>query len=1055
MTFSLIKTAASLLDGPKPLKPLAAPALPAPAPLTPKLPPIAPPDSRDFSDPREMRRLIYDDALSAASEFQPLSDDKYELRLRDVKYIDPERYTRKERKNALLTGGTLSRRMGGTWDLLDKATGKVLESQHKVVARVPYLSSMGTFTFRGNDYTVNHQQRLLPGIFAREKKNGELESYVNVLPGQGVSHRYSFDPKRSVFKMSLGQAQMPLMPLLRALGTTDKEFIDAWGPDVYNANYGIDDASTLQKLGDRLLPFADRSDPDETSRRVKLVKAVERMKLDPDVMQSTHGKPYANLNRDAILAATKKLLDIRDKKATVDDRDNMAFQRVLGPEDFISERIRRDHGRNQKLAFRKISQAGTLGKMPSGLFTPQVEQVLIGSGLGQALEEINPAEVFDRQSRITRLGEGGIPSLESIPDEARNVQPSHMGFLDPLRTPESMRAGIDLNIARRARKGRDGKVYAPFNDAKTGQESWLSPQQINNAVMTTPDALKWDTDLIPAMKNGRHDYVPKSEVQYVFPHMENAFSALGNLVPLKSAVKGQRVAMASRMLTQALPLRNAEAPLVRGAMPEDRNKSFEEDYGSKMGAVRADRGGRVVAVDGDAIKVQYDDGKTDEIELYNHHPFNRKTFIHQRAAVEPGQTFAPGQLLARSNFTDDKGVTALGLNLRTAYIPWKGYNYEDATVISQSAAKRLSSEHMYQHDVEMSPKHKLGKGSYVNLFPAKYDRATLDRLDDKGVIQVGQEVRYGDPLILAAKERDRAQNKIHKQRQPGFTDDSVTWKHHDPGIVTDVVWGKKGPVVLVKSESQMQVGDKISGRYGDKGVVAAIVPDGQMPHDENGQPFEILLNPLGIQSRTNPAQKAELWLGKVAKLTGKPYNVPDFEDIDDVTEYARNELRMNQLSGNETLVDPTRNRKIPGIATGHRFFMKLHHTAESKGQGRGTGGYTQEDAPAKGGETGCFTGDAQIDIYRDGVPGAITIQEIYDGLVDAEVRSRDEAGTLTRDLIKDWFRYEVPPKELIELEIGTATGTVRLCSTRNHCLILADGTERLAAAIQPGAELME
>lgn len=1042
MPFSLMNTKAqSMFDAPKP-------PLPSPAPTT--------PDMRDFGDPKAMRSFIYDDALAAANEFQPLADDRYELRLKDVKYIDPDRYTRKQRKNAVLTGETLSRRMGGTWELYDKPTGKLLESRKQVVARVPYLSSMGTFTFRGNDYSINHQQRLLPGIYARRKKNGELESYVNVMPGQGVSHRYHFDPKRNVFKMNLGQADMPLMPLLRAMGTTDKEFIDAWGPDIYSANYGIDDAATLKKLGDRLLPFMDRGDPDEASRRKKLVATIERMGLDPDVMKSTHGQPFKNLNKDVILAATKKLLALHanDPNVDVDDRDNMAYQRVLGPEDFIAERIRRDHGRLQKQAFKKIALAGTLGKMPSGLFTPQVEQVIIGSGLGQALEEINPAEVFDRQSRITRLGEGGIPSLDAIPDEARNVQPSHMGFLDPLRTPESMRAGIDLHIARRARKGRDGKIYSPFMDQKSGKEVWLSPQQINQGVLTTPDALKWDTNYIPAIRNGKHDYVRKNEVQYVFPHMENAFSALGNLVPIKSAVKGQRVAMASRMLTQALPLRNAEAPLVRGAMPESKERSFEEEYGRHMGAVRADRGGRVVSVDDDEIKLRHDDGTVSTVELYNHHPFNRKTYIHQTATVEPGQTIAPGQLLARSNYTDDKGVTALGLNLRTAYIPWKGYNYEDAVVLSESAAKRLTSEHMYQHDVDVTPKHKMGRSAFINVFPQKYDRETLSKLDSRGVIQVGEAVQFGDPLILAARERDRAQNKIHKQRQPGYVDDSVVWKHHDPGIVTDVVWGKKGPVVLVKSFSSMQVGDKLSGRYGDKGVVAAIVPDRQMPHDEQGQPFEIAVNPLGIQSRTNPAQKAELWLGKIAKLTGKPYTVADFEDIPDVMEYVRGELRKHGVSPYEVLTDPTRQRKIPSIATGHRFYMKLHHTAESKGQGRGTGGYTQEDAPAKGGETGCFTGDAVVYYYEGDDVRGLDIRTIVERRLGLEVPTLRD-GKLVRDCISDWFHYQVPPQELVELELATGGGTLRLCATKNHALILKDGTERLAGEIQPGDELME
>ncbi len=154
------------------------------------------------------------------------------------------------------------------------------------------------------------------------------------------------------------------------------------------------------------------------------------------------------------------------------------------------------------------------------------------------------------------------------------------------------------------------------------------------------------------------------------------------------------------------------------------------------------------------------------------------------------------------------------------------------------------------------------------------------------------------------------------------------------------------------------------------------------------------------------------------------------------------------------LTDPTRERKIPSIATGERFFMKLHHTAESKGQGRGTGGYTQEDAPSKGGETGCFTGDAVVYFYDGDDVRGLDIKTIVERQLELEIPTLRD-GQLVRDRISDWFHYQVPPKELLELDLSTGGGTIRLCVTQNHALILRDGTERLAAEIQPGDELME
>lgn len=1010
-------------------------------------------DLREFGDAIATRRSIYDAVFDAASKMPPMEDDKYQLKLSGLQWVDPDRFSRRDRKKALLTGETLGRRLKGTWELYDKISGELVDKRSQVVARVPYMSSMGTFTNKGNEYTLNNQQRLRSGMFTRVKDNGELEAHANILPGKGVSHRYQIDPAKGVFKINIGQASMPLMPLLRAMGTTDKEFVDAWGRDLYASNYKADDSTVLRKLRAKLLSKRDMEDGDENSMRQKLIGAFERMEMDPEVTRRTLGQPFKNVTKDSILATTKKLLAVSRGEQDVDDRDHLAYQTFYGPEDLFRERIERDHGNVRKQIFRKISQAGNLSKMPTGVFTQQLDQAILGSGLGQALEEINPAEVFDKLTRITRMGEGGIPSMEAIPDEARGVQPSHMGFMDPVRTPESFRVGVDVHLARGARKGKDGRIYTQLRDNKTGETVWKTPQDMAEAAIATPDAMNWDTKRVPVMKAGKITYVPKDEIDYVLPDFERAFSPLANLVPLKSGVKPGRLAMGSRYITQALPLSKPEAPLVQGALPDMPDKSFEDEYGKQMGAVRADKGGRVLDVKDGVVKVQYEDGTTDDIEMYENYPFNRKTYIHQTPMVKPGDSFTPGQLLAKSNFTDDTGATALGINMRTAYIPWRGYNFKDAVVISESAAKRLSSEHMYQHDVEVTEKHKVGKKSYASLFPQKFDRETLDKLDDKGVIQVGQTVEYGQPLILAAREQDRAHNKIHKKRQPGHVDETVLWKHHDPGVVTDVVWGKKGPVVLVKSAASMQVGDKISGRYGDKGVVAAIVPDKQMPHGADGNPFEILLSPLGIISRTNPTQKIEAWLGKIARKTGKPVKVPDFSSVDDLVEWTHKELQKHGLSDTEDVIDPHKGRKVGGVATGDRFFMKLHHTAESKGQGRGSGGYTMEDAPAKGGEQGCFTGDTLVETVKsDGGFGLMPIKHAALRYRQAVRCKNPENAFEVRGEVTDLFHYRVPAQELIEVELEN--GEI-LKVTRNHEFYLKDGTKKLAGDLAPGDDLLE
>jgi DNA-directed RNA polymerase subunit beta len=920
---------------------------------------LAPPEKREeprfreFTDSTATRDNIYEKVLQATQGVVPVSNNTHTLRLSGVEYTDPPTFSRAKQKEAILDGRTLTRRMRGTWELLDNETGKVVDKRKQVVARVPFFSSRGTFIHNGNEYTLSNQQRLRSGVFTRIKDNGEIEAHANLLPGKGSSHRYFLDPAKGVFYIKFGQARMPLMPLLKAMGVNDKQLQEAWGKELYATNYAKGDSQTLTKLKARLLRRADIDDPNEDNSTKALVDRFLAMELDPEVTTRTLGEPYKNMTADVMLATTKKLLAVSRGESDVDDRDHLAYQTFLGPEDLFSERISRDHDNLQRTLLYKNSFKGDLSRMPSSALQPQLEAALLGSGLGQSIEEINPAEILDKQTRITRMGTGGIPSLDAVPIEARGVQPSHMGYMDPLRTPESFRVGVDVYMARGARKGRDGKIYAKFLDSKTGKRVWRTPQQVADLAVGFPGTMKSKDKRVPAMMGGKMAYVPRKNVALELESFEDAFSPIGNMVPLKSMLQGQRAMMASRMLTQALPLKVPETPWVQSAIPGTGGKqSFEGLYSGRMGAIKADKSGRVVSTKQGIIKAKYDDGTSEEIDLYHNFPFNRKTYIHQTPLVKPGDRFKKGHLLAKSNYTDEQGRTALGLNAKVAYIPWKGLNFEDAIVVSEGFATRSASEHMYQHEVEMNPQTKIRKRSFVSLFPGKFDKQVLSTIDDTGVVKEGTEVNFGDPLILTAKERERSQNKIHRKRQAGYEDRSILWDHHDAGVVTDVFHSKKGPVVLVKATSTTQVGDKLSGRFGDKGVISAVIPDSQMPHSADGTPFEVLLNPLGVISRRNPAQLVEAVMGRIAKMEGKPINIPDFEDISDMTEFALSELRKRGLDDLEGIIDPENDRKISDVFTGNRFFVKLHHTAESKGQARGGGGYTQEGSPAKGGKSG-------------------------------------------------------------------------------------------------------
>lgn len=1262
-----------------------------------------PVDFREFGDVRKTRQRIYDNVLKAVENLEPISNSRYTLRLSNIGYADPDSFSKKKQKEAILSGLSLGRRLRGTWELVDNASGEVIDNRTQVLMTVPHLTERGTYINEGTEYGLKNQQRLLPGVYTRQQENGDIESYVNVLPGKGVSHRYYLDPEKGTFRIKVGQGHVNLMPLLRVFGVRDSELEEAWGRDLLYANLKADSESERNKLYSKFLSEAEQ-EAEEPERQRLLRAKFEAMGFDPDVNRRTLGTPHENLSKAAILDITRKLLKVHRQEADPDDRDSLVYQQFLGPEDLFAERISRDKGGLRRQLLWKMTTKGNLSSMPSSSLDKQVKAALLFSGLGESLEEVNPAQIYDKLSAVSRVGEGGISSVDAIPVESRSVQPSMLGFVDPVRTPESGKVGVDVYLTRSARKGSDGKIYSSFLDAKTGELVYRTPQDLADLTVAFQGAFDKPGKRVVAMRGGEMDYVAKDEIDLIVPHMEDAFNPLSNIIPMKQAVKGQRLVMASRMTTQALPLVHAEAPLVQSAVPgTNGEQSFEELYSASLGTIRAEKGGVVTDIDDEGIHVTYDDGTTETHDLYSNFALNRKTALHQTPLVQPGQRIEPNQVLARSNYSDPNGTLALGTNARTAYMAWEGKNFEDAIVISEGFAKRTASEHMYQHQLELGDKTKLGKKEFISQFPGTYSKELLSNFDEQGVIKLGTEVNYGDPLILGLQRKELTHNKVHKSKQQAWGDASVTWDHHDKGIVTDVVMSRNGPVVAVKTVSESRVGDKFcydpmtevltrdgwkligkvstmdqiaslnpesggiewspvaathsyphigpmyrlrtpqvdlfvtdnhelfvkqeeqdryglakasrvygtnfrvkkngwwsggegsthvvisasalrsvasteslgepacneaaselivskrqyasvlglflscghhirpddgecgiefrvsddpsrqlaindlreagipfvesvrslritdpiwvshlrqfalhdkqkriprevfewrrellvvlyarltcqrdrgelsyvyatesqqladdlqqlclmidlsadvrrrrrahfeanehdyvvrirtaehepmigstecggsekqreawvqysgyvhcvtlkrnhvlyvrrnglavwcgnSGRYGDKGVVADIVPDHKMPKDKDGNPYDVLLNPAGLLTRTNAAQMAELWLGKIAQRNGKPIKVEDFRTDRDLTEWVQQLLQEEGLSPYDDLEDPTTGRKIRNIATGNRFVMKLHHSAESKVQGRGGGGYTAEGLPAKVGD---------------------------------------------------------------------------------------------------------
>lgn len=270
-------------------------------------------------------------------------------------------------------------------------------------------------------------------------------------------------------------------------------------------------------------------------------------------------------------------------------------------------------------------------------------------------------------------------SREAIPEEAKSVQPSQFGYIDPFRGPESEALGVDTRLTFGTFKGDDNQVYSNFRDVRTGKNVKISAPQASKMVIAFPGEMDKPGKVVRAMSRGKLEYVNKSEVDLELPTVNEMFNMSTNLVPMASATQGNRLLMAGKMTSQALPLYENEAPLVRTDMRD--GISTEELLGRRMGTVFSGKGGRVVAVRKNKITVEDASGEKTDYPLYVNHPFNRKTFLHNTPLVKAGDEVKPGQLLAKSNFTDDSGHTAVGKNLRVAFVPWKGMSVSGNTPV--------------------------------------------------------------------------------------------------------------------------------------------------------------------------------------------------------------------------------------------------------------------------------------------------------------------------------------------------------------------------------------
>ena len=914
---------------------------------------------RSFIDAPATRTAIMDNVLEAVKNRFPIEDDDVRLELKDVKYEGPTSYTLEQQKQALLGNRRLGCSLAGTWRLIDKKTGSVLDERRDGVIRVPYYTDRGTIINNGNEYTVISQARLSPGVYVRKKQNGELESQFNVANGLGF--RIGLDKETGALNMSIGQGHVPLYPVLRAMGVTDDEIRKSWGNEVTSVNIGKFDPRAMDKVYAR---YAGRKadmnlSPAEKAKFV--TEALAGSGLDPSVVVRTLGlENVTGVTGQVMLRAAQKLLNINRGAEDPDERDNPRFSKFYGVEDMMRERIDKDAGRLTKSMLFRAKRDKSLSRIGRNALAPYLDTFLSGSGLAMPGEEANPLSILTQQSRITRLGEGGISSPDLVTPEARNVQGDYLGYVDFISGPESFGIGIDVRAALGTMKGSDNRLYNKMMDLRTGKTRYVALDDAASHTVAFPGQDPKAPRLY-AMRKGVPTMVPREEVDFMVPGFGNTVSAGINMTPMPTAVQAGRQFYMSKFWEQYLPQKEGEIPLVDSLM-DDGKTTYSEFYGRKIGCLTAPFAGTVVKANDKEIVIRVKDGQTHTASLVQGLPFNRMTSISYNSQVKKGDVVEEGGILANSNFTDAKtGAMNMGRNLKVAVLPApQGVSsYEDAIVISESAAKKLATSRTYGFEQDAKDGVKVARNKYLAAFPKTYTKEQAETIDENGVVKVGTVLHRDDPMILAIGPKmlsaeDAQLGKLSSVLRNSLTDKSQKWEHDWPGVVTDVVAGANGVKVLVKSEPPVKVGDKLSPEMGLKGVVGGVIEDSKMPRDATtNEPYDMLMNPMGFLSRVAPGQIMLMNLAKVAKKTGQQIRIPQTPPPEGWQAWVENQMAANGIKETADVFDPQTGRTIKGVGDGYVYTKAFHHLAEKKYSARGVeGAYTQDEQPAKGGEEG-------------------------------------------------------------------------------------------------------
>ena len=673
------------------------------------------------------------------------------------------------------------------------------------------------------------------------------------------------------------------------------------------------------------------------------------------------------LTKEDVLQTIEYVKNLVSGEGFTDDIDNLSNRRVRGVGELLSIQIKGGMLKMSKMVREKMTIQDITTLTPQSLLNTKPLNALIleffGSGqLSQFMDQSNPLSELTHKRRISALGPGGL-SRDRAGFEVRDVHNSHYGRICPIETPEGPNIGLIASLSTYGKVNKYGFIETPFvkiNDGKADfndirylaadEEEGLFIAQADTPIDKDGNFL---TDEVVCRYGDEIVHIDKSKVDILDVSPKQLVSVSAGLIPFLEHDDANRALMGSNMQRQAVPLLKTEAPYV--------GTGLERKVAVDSGAVITSKAaGTVTFVDARKIIVTDEDGKEHYHRLLNFEKSNQSMCLHQKPIIDLGDKVQKGDIIADGPSTAG-GDLALGKNILLAFMPWEGYNFEDGILISERLRKDdvFTSIHIEEFDIEARTT-KLGDEEITREIPNVSEEA-LRNLDENGIIRIGAHVTPDDILVGKVTPKGETEppaeekllRAIFGEKAKDVRDTSLRLPHGVKGTVVDVLELSKengddlkaGVNKLIRiyiaEKRKIMVGDKMSGRHGNKGVISRVLPIEDMPHLEDGTPIDVCLNPLGVPSRMNIGQVLEVHLGLAIGDIDKYIATPVFDGAseDDVKNYL--EEAGYSRTGKVKLIDGRTGQPFDNpVTVGRMYMLKLHHLVEDKMHARAIGPYS-------------------------------------------------------------------------------------------------------------------